>query len=451
MPLFQKQQEYLEAFESKKYRYLLYGGSWRSGKSMLTIGIIHDLAIGYENTRYAIVRKNLTTLKRTSVKTYEDILYMNKDHRFIKSFNRSELYVTYKNGSEIYFFEADVTKDPELNKLRGTEFTGSLLEEANELDVKVFHVMKGRIGQRNNNILGGYDFMLLNCNPSEGWVKDTFYEPWESNNLKAPYYFLPALPTDNPHLTKQYLKGLEDLPENEYKRFVLGQWDYGTDEGQLVPGQWIKDKQVDKFEILKRYDKHKRTVLGVDPARTGKDKTLFTFIHEDMIWFEEINSDNTATIAGFVIERMKEFNIQQNDVVIDVVGLGAGVVDTLLIKEIKIIAFNGGEKPQTRAEYFYFKNKRTEAYWLVREAFEKSDIVIENNPELFKQLCITKYEIKDKFIQIESKDKIKQKLNGASPDYADSLTYAFYAYKKVTKSIPKQFNIRKTYTNELNY
>ena len=145
--------------------------------------------------------------------------------------------------------------------------------------------------------------------------------------------------------------------------------------------------------------------------------------------FEELVSDDLMYTAGIAIERMKEYNVAKNDVVVDVIGVGAGLVDALINKGMMPISFNGGSKAKSKAEFFNFKNKRAEGYWLLREALRKCDIEIINHPELQKQLIATKYDTKEKYIQIVAKEKIKQELGGKSPDYADALMYAFYQYQ----------------------
>jgi hypothetical protein len=433
MPLFKKQKEFLKDFKSKKFRYMLFGGSWSSGKSILQIGILHELCISYPKTRYAIVRKNLPTLKRTSVKTFEKILAMNNDVNKIKFFNRTDWVIYYHNGSEILFVEADITKDPDFNKLRGLELTGCLIEEINETEELVFSIMIGRIGRWNNNLLNDYDFILANCNPTQNWVKEKWYNPWIENKLVAPYYFLQSLPTDNPHNTEQYMKGLDDLPENERKRFKEGDWNYATEEGHLIKAEWYKNQTMIESFVL---TKNSRVVMGIDPAREGRDRTLFAYIAEGKCFkFEEIKSDDVVYTAGLAIERMHEYNIDPGDIICDSVGVGGGVIDTMKNKGFRIKSFNGGESPETKVEFFFFKNKRAEAFWLFREALRTGVLEVIENDELRKQMFATTYETKDKYIQITAKEEIKKKLSGRSPDHMDALVMAYYQYRKIPGKI----------------
>jgi len=72
-----KQTEVVTALRTRLYRYFLFGGGVGGGKSWLGAILIVNLAMTQNNTSYAVIRKNLTTLKRTTLKTFEK--YMRKN------------------------------------------------------------------------------------------------------------------------------------------------------------------------------------------------------------------------------------------------------------------------------------------------------------------------------------------------------------------------------------
>ncbi len=322
---FEKQKLFREAFRSGKFKFLLYGGGVRSGKSYNQITMLTALCLKYPRTRFAILRKTLTNLKRTSLKTFQKICF---DLNFIENthykINRQDLVVTFYNGSQLEFIEADIGKDPELNKLRGLEIDGALLEECNEMSEDVFNVIIQRIGQWSTEFKKR-GFVFLNCNPSQGWVKAKFYDKWVNNELTQPFYYQPALPTDNPHNTEEYLESLKELPDADYKTYVLGDWGAFEETNQLIKEAWINECTVATYT-----SQTNNIYLGVDVAREGDDRSVITFF-DGTCFFKQLGAvltQDNRPIAFFsrklsdaqskytvtelellaIVETLKEFN-----------------------------------------------------------------------------------------------------------------------------------------------
>ena len=106
---------------------------------------------------------------------------------------------------------------------------------------------------------------------------------------------------------------------------------------------------------------------------------------------------------------------------VDVVGLGAGVVDRLRELKIKnVVAFNAGERAVERDR---FTNRRAETYWQFREDMENGKIDLPpagEDDELKAQLGAIKWTVDSSGrIKIESKDDMKKR-GLPSPDRADA-------------------------------
>jgi hypothetical protein len=441
MPLFPKQEEYYQAFKSQKYRYLLYGGAMGGGKSILQIGIIHRLCIDYPGTRYAIIRKNLPELKKTSIPSYEQVLEIN-GHTDYSKLNNSEYVVQYINGSKIWFIAADLTKDPKFNKLRGLEITGALIEEANDVHLNAFNVIRTRTGRWKNKEYGIKPFVLLNCNPDSNWVKDVFYDPWSENKLKDTYYFLPALSVDNPHLSEDYIEVLDDLPENERQRFKEGNWDLVESPNQLIKFIWLKDtkNEVPLEKLMESKENRFHVSLGIDVARGGGDFTIFTyFVGSIIAKIEKFDIEDTEELAQIAYLRYQEHEIDPQKIGVDVIGPGGWGLYCAINKRIgsNIVPFNSSEKPtDIPNEVMVYKNKRAQASWEFREDIRKGQISVLDNKELIKESTNIHYFVDEKKLQIESKEGIKKRL-GYSPDYFDSAVIANYVRRSVNTPIPK--------------
>jgi len=75
--------------------------------------------------------------------------------------------------------------------------------------------------------------------------------------------------------------------------------------------------------------------------------------------------------------------------IIDVPGVGGGVVDRLAELELPVVPYNGGEAPIDKER---FVNARAEAFWTLRERFEQSEIDIDpDDDKLATQLGSIKW------------------------------------------------------------
>jgi len=176
-----KQTEFARAMLSGQYRYMLFGGAIRGGKTVCILMLILALARMYRGSRWAIVRKDLPTIKRNTIPSFEKIA----PEGFVGSINRTDWYVDCANGSRIIFFPESAERDPELNRWRGLEVNGFALEECNEISEAAFHKAIERAGSWQCEHKQPAPLILATCNPTLGWVKQRWYDPWRKGTLKA--------------------------------------------------------------------------------------------------------------------------------------------------------------------------------------------------------------------------------------------------------------------------
>lgn len=440
-----KQQEFLDAVFSGKYKYLLYGGAIRGGKTFVEMALAVLLCKIYPGSRWAIVRKDLPRIKRNVIPVWNKIA----PKSFFSGINKTDWEVTAKNGSRILFFPENWEQDKELDRWRGLEVNGVFFDEINECQENTFLKAIERIGSWTipNAKNKPLPIIIGTCNPSDGWVKRVFYDPWKEGILQEPYFYLPAKITDNPHLDPQYLENLKNLPSREYDKFVNGNWDLADIPDQLIKSFWI----LDSFNKNPVYGEKQ---LGIDVARFGDDQSVITLINgnhvENIYSYKNLSTSELASKVKIYAEINK---IRPLNIKIDTIGVGGGVADFLRYHEKMLVReFVGGARPQNKHKFFHFKNKRAEAFWHLREGFDPdnsdNNIEFSNNwslsinseirknknllQKLIDDLTSIRYSIdNEKCITIESKDKIKQRL-GRSPDYADALAIAFY--KDVTSN-----------------
>lgn len=415
-----KQDEFLKAVFSGQYRNLLYGGAIRGGKTYVGLAALILLCKIYPGSRWAVIRTDRNTLKKNVLPVY----YKIRPPKFEQSFNHSELTATFVNGSQILFVPESIKDDPELDKFKGFEANGFLLEEMNELQEKTYYKCIERAGSWIMDPMPPI-LVLGTCNPSQTWVKTKFYDPYMLGNLKAPNFYLPAKITDNPYVPQSYLDSLkESLPEELYQRFVDGDWNASDDIQQLINWKAINAcKQV-------RTSNDELFTLGVDVGRYGPDKSIFIVLKGPNIFdLQEFAQTDVVQVADKTLELMEQYKIKPHNVGIDSVGVGAGVVDILMNKSIIVSDLNGGRSPIDLLEtvYFEFRNLRAQMAWKLRTDMigdNIGNITIKNNVMLSNDIGAIWYKIvSSRKIQIEDKDEIRKRI-GRSPDYFDALMYA---------------------------
>lgn len=246
-----KQQKYAEAVFSGKYRYLYYGGAIRGGKSYGIMAVLFALCQIFPGSRWAIVRKDLPTLRRNVIPIFNKL----KPDTFGPILHDTWT-STAENGSQIILFPESHSGDKGYDRWKGLEVNGFWLTEANELQSTSWDWALQRAGsyiihphQWNPAPTQPPPFILLDSNPAGNWVKRMFYTPWKRGELKAPFYYLPATIHDNPYLPQAYLESLEKLPERDYQVYVMGDWD-------LLSGQALEELNRD-MHIIPNPWKHK--------------------------------------------------------------------------------------------------------------------------------------------------------------------------------------------------
>ena len=116
---------------------------------------------------------------------------------------------------------------------------------------------------------------------------------------------------------------------------------------------------------------------------------------------------------------------------VDTIGLGAGVADRLREMGDKVLDVNSSEKANNEEK---FKNLRAEMWWNTGQKFAEKDIKLTwDDDKLRRELNVVSYFINNGRIQIESKEKIKERL-GRSPDRADAYIIGLHTLEKAVLS-----------------
>ena len=206
-------------------RFFAYGGSVRSGKTYATLGIIALFANRlFPGSHWHIIRKDFTVLAETTIPSMEKILPPAKNAKWQYKRSAGTYHIKFQNGSEIHFKGENYIQDKDLNDFLGLETNGLVLEQAEELSERLLQRALERTGSWYMSPMPP-GFVFLTFNPTENWVKNRLYDKFVEGKLESPWYYQPALPTDNPFVTQDQWDSWKQMDEVDYRRFIQGDWD----------------------------------------------------------------------------------------------------------------------------------------------------------------------------------------------------------------------------------
>lgn len=304
----------VEYIDPNAYRYLSYGGAIRGGKTYGVLAIVVLLASKvYKGLRAHVIRKSYPDLLRSTIPSLEKIL-KGADVRWNRS--TANYFVEFPNGSRIYLISENIRQDPDLDSFKGLETNIIVYEQLEELDAKTWDKGLERLGS-------WYDvepcipppLSFATFNPTHNWLKRKIYEPYLRGDLMAPFYYLPALPNDNPFVTAEQWRSWENLDEDSYNRFVRGSWDIRV-EGQFVsafreernlrrglridPGEelWLSfDFNVDPMTAI-AFQTDRRTFFRVLKEWRIPDSDTYELCEKIREWIEEKKILSRIRVTG---------------------------------------------------------------------------------------------------------------------------------------------------------
>ena len=428
MKLFEKQLNGVYYLKDDQTTNILYGGSAGSGKSALGCLWLIEQCQQYPQTRWMMGRSKLKTLKETTLNTFFELSSkLGVSDQF--KFNAQDSLINWSNGSQIllkdlFFYPSD----PEFDSLGSLEITGGFIDEVSQITEKAWTISSSRCRYKLKEF-NRIPKMLGTCNPWKGWGYREFYSKQKNNTIELYKTFIQALPTDNPHLSPEYLKSLLRMDDNSRQRLYYGNWEYDDDPSALIDYQKLADIWSNDFvESGEKY-------ITADIARFGKDSTTIGYWNG---WrLEEIHVYNKASItesANIIKALATRKQVPMSKIIVDEDGVGGGVVDIL-----KCNGFVNNSKALEGAESGKadnFNNLKSQCYFNLAEKINSSKVYVaptDYADKITEELEQVKQHNMDKDGKkmVLPKDKVKENI-GRSPDFSDMMMMrAFFEYQRV--------------------
>ena len=416
-----------------------FGGGANGGKSWLGCFWLISNCFEYPGSKWFIGREELKRLRESTLLTFfKAIKYYEVSGAF--SYNGQDHYLQHRNGSRIDLLDLKLLpSDPYFERYGSLEYTGGWVEEAGEIVFDAYDTLKSRVGRHLNDQFNIPRKLFSTFNPSKNWLYFYFYKPWKLGNLPQGRRFIQSLVGDNLFRESESIESLEQLEnETQKQRLLYGNWEYEDAPDQVITYSML-DSSLNRIKETKgnRY-------MGVDVARYGDDESVIALrIGGSLTGIEGRSGLSIDRVKAWVVKSLIDNYVNADNIRVDGVGLGAGVVDMLKKDGYNVVDFIAGAKPVHQPGSKYkFKNLRSQMWWNMRELLKESKASINvESPKLLEDLTAPRYKItSDKMIEVESKDNIKRRI-GRSTDYGDATVMAYAPVKK--RKSAKAQNLKK--------
>lgn len=420
-----KQIETLERINDNETTQLGYGGSARSGKTVIECTAIIFDCYCYDDIAWGLGRKELTVLKKTVLLTmfiqlsfYGFVAVREKpenknEYRYNQDLNKLIFY----NKSELFLIDTKYQPSDPLNtRFGGFELTRCAIDESNETKLSVVNKLFERTGWRNND-KHKLKRKLFECfNPDKNHVYSRYWLPFRDNTEPDYKKFIRALPTDNPNpAVKEWVDDIIKTGDTStVERQIHGNFDFDDDPSRLCE----YDAICDMFTNTHVKDGMNR--ISADLAMQGRDRFVAGLwkglrvtvkIDKKKATGKEIETDLT--------ELKNKNNVGNGNIVADSDGLGAYLES--YIRNIK--TFHGGSSAYDKEQ---FGNIKDECGFKLAEVINNREIYVictsQQEEEIKKELsfCLKRDNVNADKKRLIKKDIMKELL-GHSPDYMDML------------------------------
>lgn len=288
------------------------------------------------------------------------------------------------------------------------DFLFFVIEEASGIEDVIFETAGGAL-------TSPHSLVLMCANPTR--LSGYFYRSHHENRASWRTYHVPC--SASSRVSQSYAEDMaREYGEhsNVYRVRVLGEFPLSEDDSVIALG--LIEAAIGREVVAAET----QVVWGLDVARYGDDDTALAKRRGNVL-LEPVKSWKKLDLmqtAGRVYQEWRETPAESrpNAINVDVIGIGAGVVDRLRELGAPVRGVNVGEAPATDSARYM--RLRDELWFKARDWFQARDCRLPRDDGLIAQLVQPKYKITSAGkLQVESKDDMKKR-GVKSPDKADA-------------------------------
>lgn len=311
-----------------------------------------------------------------------------------------------KTGSEFIFLGLWRNID-EIKSLEGVDVCW--LEEAHSITKEQFDILEPTIRKQGSEI-----WIIFNPRLRTDFVYKNFVINPQPNSIVRKINY-----TDNPFLSQTMVDLIESKKkenEEEFRHIYLGE------PRNDVYNSLFNYEDIEKA-MNRTADDSGAIVIGVDVARFGDDSSCLVVRRGMSIdRIETRQGLKTTEVSTWVANTFNKINA--DGIIIDTIGVGAGVFDQLTNQGFYCVEGNFGYQADDNNTYI---NKRAECYFKLSQMI-KQGMALPRDESLMEELVSITYEYTETGkVKITPKDKIKEEL-GRSPDRADAIALTFFTH-----------------------
>lgn len=179
--------------------------------------------------------------------------------------------------------------------------------------------------------------------------------------------------------------------------------------------------------------------FGIDLARFGSDESaVYQRINGIIKAYKVFAKTDPADVIRYAFNMQAQADWKDDDCVyvIDAGGMGQGAMHVLRDAGKRWFEFHFNSKPYRRR---IFKDRITEAYFMVAKMAKQRNLKIPNDRHLLQQLSTRQYKTdKDGLLVLEDKEAYKKRTKMPSPDRADAFVLVCYQNALVQAQVAQQ-------------
>lgn len=321
-----------------------------------------------------------------------------------------------KHAPESSFLTCRTSRQDQPEALQGihAEHVLLIVDEASGVPEQVFEAAAGSMSGHNATTI-----LIGNPVRTTGLFFDTHHRiasEWKRFHISA---------FDSPRVSDEFVKEMASRygeDSNVYRVRVLGEFPL-VDDDVAIPFELVEAAQ--QREVSTNPDAP--VVWGVDVARFGGDRSALckrraNRVMEPVRFWRDLDLMKLTGVIKNEFDQC-QFADKPAEILVDVIGIGAGVVDRLRELNLPVRGINVSESPALKDRY---ANLRAELWFLAKEWLHARDCALPDDDHvLARELVSSKYFYASSGkLQIESKADMKKR-GIPSPDAADAFCLTF--------------------------
>lgn len=346
----------------------------------------------------------------------------------------ADLFEVKKNRIELLaapdesFFSARTARAEKPEALQGIHCDGGYVlligDEASGIDNAIFESAAGSMSGANTTTL-----LLSNPTKGSGFFFDCF------NRNREMWHTVTVSAWDSTRVTDDFVKYIAQQfgeDSSAYRVRVMGEFPLADDD-TVIPLEFVESARNRDIVLPKLMNRF----WGVDVARGGGDSNaLVVRSNLSVEGVEEWPGQDLMATVGRIKAKWDETPDHERPewILVDVIGLGAGVVDRLRELRLPVRGVNVSESASSREKYLRL---RDELWFAARDWLGRKDVKLPRceggcgrdcvHERLAGELTVPKFQITSSGkYQVEAKDAMKKR-GFKSPNVADAFVHTFAA------------------------